>query len=100
MAPQPLAQPEIDEALALLPGWQVEGDRLTRVYSFDKHLPAAAMALHVATIQEELNHHTDMTLSYDTLALSVNTHTVGAITELDVGLARRISEIAVAHGAR
>lgn len=99
MAPQPLTPQQIDEALARLPGWEVDGDRLTRVYSFKKHLPVAAMAMHISAIQEELNHHTDMTVTYNRLSISVNTHTVGAITELDVGLARRISEIAAGHGA-
>lgn len=100
MAPEPLTPQQTDEALAELPGWQATGDRLSREYVFSKHQPAAAMVIHVAAIQEELGHHSDQTLSYNTLSVSVNTHSVGGkITELDVALARRIEEIAAGHGA-
>lgn len=100
MPPEPLSQKEIDEALADLPGWGVEDGRIARRYSFDRHLPAAAMVIHVAAIQEELGHHADITLTYNTLALAVNTHSVGGkITELDIALARRVEQIAAGHGA-
>jgi 4a-hydroxytetrahydrobiopterin dehydratase len=100
MAPEALSRQQIDEALAELPGWQTDGGSLVRRYSFDKHLPAAAMALHVATLQDELNHHSEMTLGYNTLGITVNTHSAGGrITDLDIALARRITGIAAGHGA-
>lgn len=100
MAPEPLSPEQTDEALAELPGWQEADGKLARTYSFPGHLPAAAMVIHVAAIQEELGHHADQLLSYNTLALTVNTHSVGGrITGLDVALAHRIEEIAAGHGA-
>lgn len=99
--PAPLSAQETDERLAELPGWSAEGDLLRRSYTFDGHLPAAVMVIHIARIQDELDHHADLTLSYNRLAVTVNTHSVGGrITDLDFGLARRIEEIAPAHGAR
>ncbi|MTE21628.1 4a-hydroxytetrahydrobiopterin dehydratase [Streptomyces sp. TRM43335] len=101
MAPRPLSQEEIDAALAELPGWESDGDRLRRTYSFAGHLPAAAMVIHVARIQDELDHHADLLLGYNTLAVSVNTHSAGGrITERDVELARRIAAVAPAHDVR
>ncbi|OEV04179.1 4a-hydroxytetrahydrobiopterin dehydratase [Streptomyces oceani] len=101
MAPEPLSAQQTDEALSELPGWRAEDGRLARDYAFRGHLPAAAMVIHVAAIQEELGHHSDLTLSYNTLSVTVNTHSVGGrITELDVALARRIEEIAAGHGVR
>jgi len=101
MAPRPLTPEEIDAALAELPGWTVEGDLLKRSYSFAGHFPALAMVVHVARIQEELDHHADLLLGYNTVGVSVNTHSVGGkVTELDVRLAHRIEEIAPAHGVR
>jgi 4a-hydroxytetrahydrobiopterin dehydratase len=99
MAPEVLSRQQIDEALAGLPGWQADGDTLTRTYGFDKHLPAASMALHVAVIQDELNHHAELTLGYNRLGVAVNTHSAGGrITDLDIALARRITGIAAGHG--
>ncbi|MGK5497164.1 4a-hydroxytetrahydrobiopterin dehydratase [Streptomyces sp. URMC 125] len=101
MAPRPLSREEIDAALAELSGWELDGDRLRRTYSFARHLQAAAMVVHVARIQDELDHHADLLLGYNTLAVSVNTHSVGGkVTGLDVELARRIEAVAPAHDAR
>jgi 4a-hydroxytetrahydrobiopterin dehydratase len=100
MAPEPLSEQQTDEALAGLPGWQREGDGIARVYSFGGHLPAAAMVMHVSAIQEELNHHSELQLGYNKVAVSVTTHSAGGkVTEKDLELARRIEEIAPGHGA-
>ncbi|MFJ6833424.1 4a-hydroxytetrahydrobiopterin dehydratase [Streptomyces sp. NPDC091209] len=100
MAVEPLAQKEIDERLAELPGWSLEGDRLARTYRLGSHFAATAMVVHIAQVQEELDHHSDLTLGYNTIALTVNTHSVGgAVTALDFDLARRVEALAPGHGA-
>jgi 4a-hydroxytetrahydrobiopterin dehydratase len=101
MAPTPLTPQQTEEALATLPGWSTDGDSVARTYTLPGHLPAAAMAMHVAAIQEELDHHSELTVGYNTLSVTVNTHSVGGrITAKDIELARRIEEIAAGHGAR
>ncbi|HWM36114.1 MAG TPA: 4a-hydroxytetrahydrobiopterin dehydratase [Streptomyces sp.] len=100
MAPEALTRQQTDEALAALTGWSTDGDSIARTYSFAKHLPAAAMVIHVAAIQEELNHHSEIALGYNKLSVTVNTHSVGGqVTEKDIELARRIEEVAPGHGA-
>jgi 4a-hydroxytetrahydrobiopterin dehydratase len=100
MADVPLSPQEIEQRLTELPGWQADGDLLTRTYHFAGHPPAAAMVVHVSQIQEELGHHAEQTLGYNTLNLAVNTHTAGGkITDKDFALARRVEDIARAHEA-
>ncbi|MEU2230487.1 MULTISPECIES: 4a-hydroxytetrahydrobiopterin dehydratase [Streptomyces] len=99
MPTQPLSQKEIEDRLRELPGWSVQEDRLARNYRFDDHFAATALVVHVAQIQQELNHHSDLTLGYDTVALAVSTHSVGGITEKDFELADRVERIAPGHGA-
>ncbi|MEU2585569.1 4a-hydroxytetrahydrobiopterin dehydratase [Streptomyces avermitilis] len=100
MPVEPLSQKEIEDRLAELPGWSLDGDRISRSYRLGSHFAAAAMVVHIAQVQEELDHHSDLTLSYHTLSLTVNTHSVGgAVTELDFALARRVEELAPGHGA-
>lgn len=95
-----LSQQETDDRLAGLPGWSVEGGRLTRGYRLGGHFAATAMVVHIAQVQEELGHHSDLTLGYDSVTLSVNTHSAGgAVTELDFALARRVEALAPGHGA-
>lgn len=97
---EPLSQQEIDERLAPLAGWSRQGDRIARAYRLPSHFAATAMVVHIAQVQEELDHHSDLTLGYDTVSLTVNTHTVGAVTERDLALARRIEDLAPGHGAQ
>ncbi|MBA0052207.1 4a-hydroxytetrahydrobiopterin dehydratase [Streptomyces sp. AJS327] len=100
MPPEPLSPARVQEALAELPGWSVEEERVARHYRLPGHFPAAALVTHVAAIQEELGHHATLTLGYNTVDVAVNTHSVGGrITELDIALARRIEAIAAGHGA-
>ncbi|MEU7468570.1 4a-hydroxytetrahydrobiopterin dehydratase [Streptomyces sp. NPDC044984] len=100
MPVEPLSQKEIEERLAELPGWSLDGDRITRSYRLGSHVAATAMVVHIAQVQEELDHHSDLTLGYDTVALSVHTHSAGGVvTEKDLELARRVEDLAPGHGA-
>ncbi|MFM9372311.1 4a-hydroxytetrahydrobiopterin dehydratase [Streptomyces sp. Da 82-17] len=101
MALAPLSQQEIDDRLAELPGWAVREDKLTRSYRLGSHFAAAALVVHIAQVQDELDHHSDLTLGYNSVDLSVNTHSVGgAVTEKDFGLASRVEQLAKTHGVR
>ncbi|MFJ3326094.1 4a-hydroxytetrahydrobiopterin dehydratase [Streptomyces griseus] len=100
MSAEPLSPTEIDRRLENLPGWALEGDRITRTFRLPSHFAAAALTVHIARIQDELNHHSDLTLGYNTVALSVHTHDAGgAVTEKDLALAARVASAAPAHGA-
>jgi 4a-hydroxytetrahydrobiopterin dehydratase len=100
MAVQPLSPQEVEERLAALPDWSLDGDRITRSYRLGSHFAAAAMVVHIAQVQEELDHHSDLTLGYHTVSLSVHTHSAGgAVTTRDFALARRVEELAPGHGA-
>ncbi|MEU2895945.1 4a-hydroxytetrahydrobiopterin dehydratase [Streptomyces sp. NPDC001273] len=100
MPVEPLSQKELEDRLAGLPGWSFDGDRLTRSYRLGSHFAATAMVVHIARVQEELDHHSDLTLGYNTVSLSVHTHSAGgAVTAKDVELARRVEDLAPGHGA-
>ncbi|WP_327112651.1 4a-hydroxytetrahydrobiopterin dehydratase [Streptomyces sp. NBC_01341] len=100
MPTEPLSAHDVEAGLGELPGWRLEGDRITRTYRLPSHFAAAALTVHVARIQDELNHHSDLTLGYNTVAVSVHTHDAGgAVTAKDLGLAARIEAVAPSHGA-
>ena len=99
MPTEPLSQKEIEDRLRELPGWSLAGDRIERRYRLGDHFAATALVVHVAQIQQELNHHSDLTLGYDSVAVSVNTHSAGGITDKDFELAARVEAVAPGHGA-
>ncbi|MFB7914320.1 4a-hydroxytetrahydrobiopterin dehydratase [Streptomyces sp. NPDC056061] len=101
MPAEPLSRQEIEDRLGDLPGWTLDGDRITCTYRLRSHFAAAGLTMHVAQIQDELNHHSDLTLGYNTVTLSVNTHDAGGVvTEYDLNLAARVAAIAAGHGVR
>jgi 4a-hydroxytetrahydrobiopterin dehydratase len=101
MPVEPLSQKQIEDRLAELPGWAVEGGLLVRGYRLDSHFAAAALVVHIAQVQDRLDHHADLVLSYRTVSLSVCTHSAGgALTELDFALARRVEALAAGHGVQ
>ncbi|MCT2547135.1 MULTISPECIES: 4a-hydroxytetrahydrobiopterin dehydratase [Streptomyces] len=101
MPAAPLSQQEIEDRLGDLPGWSLDGDRITCTYRLHSHFAALGLTAHVAAIQDELNHHSDLTLGYNTVSLSVNTHDAGdVVTENDLKLAARVAAIADGHGVR
>ncbi|MFF5367534.1 4a-hydroxytetrahydrobiopterin dehydratase [Streptomyces sp. NPDC013187] len=100
MPVEPLSQKEVEDRLAELPGWSLDRGRLFRSYRLGSHFAATAMVVHIAQVQEELNHHSDLTLGYNTVSLAVHTHSAGgAVTEKDFELARRVEDLAPGHGA-
>ncbi|MEV6570770.1 4a-hydroxytetrahydrobiopterin dehydratase [Streptomyces sp. NPDC051577] len=100
MSGEPLSQKEIEDRLRELPGWAFEEDRILRTYRLGSHFAASALVAHIAAVQDELNHHSDLTLGYDTVRVAVNTHSAGgAVTETDFALAERLEALAPAHGA-
>ncbi|MGY1496318.1 4a-hydroxytetrahydrobiopterin dehydratase [Streptomyces sp. QTS52] len=100
MPVEPLSQKVIEDRLARLPGWSLDGDRIARSYRLGSHFAATALVIHIAQVQEELGHHSDLTLGYNTVSLTVNTHSAGgAVTDLDFQLARRVEALAPGHGA-
>ncbi|WP_418960009.1 4a-hydroxytetrahydrobiopterin dehydratase [Streptomyces tritici] len=101
MPTEPLSQKEIEDRLRELPGWTLAEDRIERLYRLDDHFAATALVVHIAQLQQELNHHSNLTLGYNTVSLSVNTHDAGgAVTAKDFDLAERVEKIAPTHGAR
>jgi 4a-hydroxytetrahydrobiopterin dehydratase len=66
-----------------------------RTGSFTKGLEFVTAVTEAA---EAADHHPDVTLRYPAVDVSLVSHDVGALTQRDVDLARRISEIAAAQG--
>lgn len=54
----------------------------------------------IGALSEEANHHPDLDLRYPALAVKLVSHDVGGVTDRDLRLARRISELAADAGVR
>lgn len=91
-----LTPEEHASALASLPSWTYDPgrDALTRELSFKGFNEAFGFMARVALRAESLNHHPEWTNVYNRVTVTLTTHDVGGLTDLDVRLARFIDHIA------
>lgn len=92
--PEPLSDAELAAALDELDGWELVDGHLHRDLAFADFTRAFGFMAAVATVAQALDHHPDWSNSYGTVTVDLVTHDAGGITELDVELARRMSDLA------
>lgn len=92
--PPRLTPEEIESRLSSLPGWSVREGRLHREFRFSDFVEAFGFMARAALVAEAMNHHPDWTNVWNQVVVDLHTHDQGGITELDLSLARRMSELA------
>jgi 4a-hydroxytetrahydrobiopterin dehydratase len=89
-----LSDDEIRSRLDGLEGWERDGDALRRQFKFGDFQGSVDFVNRIARPAEEMNHHPDLAISWDTVTVTLSTHSEGGITENDFGLAARIDSLA------
>jgi 4a-hydroxytetrahydrobiopterin dehydratase len=89
----PLTPDELVEALVDLPRWSGDVTGLRRTVELPTFRDAVAAIGGIADVAEDLDHHPDIDLRWRTLHLTVVTHSAGAVTPMDLRLARRIDAL-------
>ncbi len=89
-----LSEPEIQQALQRLPGWQRDGIAITRVFQFPDFTAAMQFVNQVANAAEQANHHPDIDIRYNKVTMSLVSHDSGGVTNRDVRMAEQINHIA------
>jgi 4a-hydroxytetrahydrobiopterin dehydratase len=84
-----LSPADVETALAALPGWTSEDDKLVR----RADVPADSqdgLVEAVMKVADEVNHHPDVSRVGDSVTFRLWTHSAGGVTAKDVDLAARI----------
>ena len=92
--PSKSTEAEIATALAGLPAWSVEENKLHRLYKFADFVTAFGFMSSAALVAERMNHHPEWFNVWSTVRVHLTTHDAGGITALDFELARAMEEIA------
>ena len=92
--PPKLDDSAIRDALTGLPGWSIASGKLHRELRFRDFVEAFGFMSSVALVAERMDHHPEWSNVYARVSIDLVTHDAGGITELDLELARRISELA------
>ena len=99
MAAGKLEGPARDAALASLAqaGWAlVDGrDAVTKRYVFADFTAAFSWMTRVALVAEKMNHHPEWFNVYRSVEVTLSTHDVGGLSDLDVRLAEKMDLFAL-----
>lgn len=79
------------------PGWKVSGKLLQRAFKFADHYQAIGFVNAVAWISNTQNHHPDMQVGYNTVAMTYSTHSAKGLTRNDFICAARVSALDLPH---
>ncbi|HEX9035006.1 MAG TPA: 4a-hydroxytetrahydrobiopterin dehydratase [Streptosporangiaceae bacterium] len=85
-----LTEAEIEAEFGTTAGWERTGDAIIRTMRFADFAHAMLYVGAVAHLAEVANHHPDITISWNTVTLTLSTHSAGGLTEADFALARQI----------
>jgi len=89
-----LSDDEIRARLADLDRWERDGDALKRQLKFEDFQASVDFVNRITPVAEEMNHHPDICISWNTVDLTLSTHSEGGITANDFELARQIDQLA------
>ena len=89
-----LTNNQIDDALTDLLGWTVVNGKLHKTFVFEDFPTLFDFMFKVANFSQVVNHHPNMTSTFDTLTLDYDTWSIGpAISDVDIQAANHIEMI-------
>jgi 4a-hydroxytetrahydrobiopterin dehydratase len=89
-----LSDDDIETQLDELPEWRREGDSIKRDLKFHDFQGSVDFVNRITPPAEEMNHHPDITISWNRVELTLSTHSEGGLTQNDFELATQIDSLA------
>ncbi|NKZ02008.1 4a-hydroxytetrahydrobiopterin dehydratase [Nocardiopsis alborubida] len=90
-----LTEEQIRDGLTRLTDWELDPavPAIRRTVRLPDFPAAIALVNEIAQAAEQVDHHPDIDIRYDTLHLALSTHSEGAVTDKDMSLAARVDEL-------
>lgn len=89
-----LTDPQIEQFLVDYPSWSLDATMLVASFEFDGFLEAIEFVTDLAQVAEELDHHPDILIQYNTVTVSTTTHDTGdCITDKDCRLVALVEKL-------
>ncbi|HSR93648.1 MAG TPA: 4a-hydroxytetrahydrobiopterin dehydratase [Solirubrobacterales bacterium] len=90
----PLGDLELEARLAEHPGWERAGSTIRKSFERGDFVGAVNFVQSLVEPAEAMNHHPDLEISWDTVTVSLSTHSEGGVTAADFELAAKIDGLA------
>ena len=88
-----LTNEEINSLIIDLSDWEIKDSHLTKQFSFSNFIEAFGFMSKVALMAESLNHHPEWSNVYSSVTISLTSHDLGGLSQLDVQLANQINSL-------
>jgi 4a-hydroxytetrahydrobiopterin dehydratase len=88
-----LSDSEVDAALERLSGWERRGEAILKAFECGDFVGSVKFVDSLVAPAEAMGHHPDLEISWDTVTVSLSSHSEGGLTAADFELARKIDAL-------
>jgi 4a-hydroxytetrahydrobiopterin dehydratase len=88
-----LTEKEIVEKLSTLRGWSRQGKEIRKTLELKDFVRSMGYVASVGLLAEKANHHPDIDIRWNTVTLTLSTHSEGGLTVKDFSLAAHIDDL-------
>ena len=88
-----LSDEEIAAKLGELDGWERKGEAIAKDFSCGDFVGSVKFVDGLVGPAEEMGHHPDLEISWDTVTVTITTHSEGGLTANDFELAGKIDSL-------
>ena len=89
-----MSDDEVQRRLHDVEGWERDGKAIKRQFKFEDFQASVDFVNRITPVAEEMNHHPDLAISWNTVDVTLSTHSEGGLTDNDFELARHIDDLA------
>jgi 4a-hydroxytetrahydrobiopterin dehydratase len=88
-----LSQSEVEAGLAGLSGWERSGAAIVKRFERGDFVGSVKFVSGLVAPAEAMGHHPDLEISWDTVTVTISTHSEGGLTAADFELAAKIDAL-------
>ena len=88
-----LDEAEIESKLAALDGWQRDGSAIVKRFGCGDFVGSVRFVESLVEPAEAMGHHPDLEISWDTVTVTLSTHSQGGLTASDFELAGKVDAL-------
>jgi 4a-hydroxytetrahydrobiopterin dehydratase len=89
-----LGSEEIEAMLTGLTGWERRGQSIVKAFGRGDFVGSVKFVGALVAPAEAMGHHPDLEISWDTVTVTISTHSEGGLTAADFELAAKIDALA------
>lgn len=84
---------EIEARLSSLSGWERKGEAIAKSFACGDFVGSVKFVESLVEPAEAMGHHPDLEISWDTVTVTISTHSEGGLTANDFELAEKVDAL-------